>query len=164
MRAVLRLTQRGGSSALVAAMLAIALIASACSAPVAKSAATAAATAVASTGGPASAGPIAVSLKEWTIEVSAPTAKAGAVIFNTRNDGKVPHDLVIVRSDAAPNALPTTSGLVDETKVTIVGRTEQLTPGDGKRLAVDLPAGKYVLVCNVIGHYNSGQFAAFTVQ
>ena len=41
---------------------------------------------------------------------------------------------------------------------------DQLTPGDGKRLSVDLAAGKYVLICNVIGHYNSGQFAAFAVQ
>ena len=34
----------------------------------------------------------------------------------------------------------------------------------GTRLSVELSAGKYVLICNVIGHYNSGQFAAFTVQ
>ena len=109
-------------------------------------------------------GPIAVSLKEWSIELSAPTARAGALVFNARNEGKVPHDLVVVRTDLAPNALPTTSGLVDETKVTVVARTDQLTPGDGKRLSVELSAGKYVLICNVIGHYNSGQFAAFTVQ
>ena len=40
---------------------------------------------------------------------------------------------------------------------------DQLTPGDGKRLSVELSAGKYVLICNVIGHYNSGQFAAFFI-
>ena len=35
---------------------------------------------------------------------------------------------------------------------------------DGKKVTADLQKGRYVLICNVIGHYNSGQFAAFTVQ
>jgi uncharacterized cupredoxin-like copper-binding protein len=76
----------------------------------------------------------------------------------------VPHNLVVVRSDLAPDRLPTASGIVDERRVTFVGRTEELVPGSGARLSVTLAAGKYVLICNVIGHYNSGQFAAFTVE
>ena len=122
--------------------LIVILILAACAAP----AKTAATTSTAASSGAAAAGsttatasgPIAVSLKEWSIELSAPTARAGALVFNARNEGKVPHDLVVVRTDLAPNALPTTSGLVDETKVTVVARTDQLTPGDGKRLSVEL--------------------------
>ena len=139
------------------------LLVAACTAPTSTApAVSASATATAPTG--AAAGPVTATLKEWAIEVSAPAAKAGTVVFNVRNEGKVPHDLVVVRTDLAPAALPTLSGLLDETKVAVVGRTDRLTPGDGKRLSVDLAAGTYVLVCNVIGHYNSGQFAAFSVQ
>lgn len=128
---------------------------------------TAAGPAATATGTPASAaasGPIGVTLREWAIDLTAPSAKAGALTFNTRNEGKVPHDLVVVRSDLAPDRLPTASGIVDEKQVTIVARTEQLTPGDSGRLNVTLTKGKYVLICNVIGHYNSGQFAPFTVE
>lgn len=112
----------------------------------------------------ANAGPIGVSLKEWRIDLTAPSTKAGTVKFAVRNDGNVPHDLVIVKSEFAANRLPTASGLVDESKVTIVARTAPLTPGDGKELAIELPKGAYALICNVIGHYNSGQFAAFTAD
>ena len=122
------------------------------SAPAAKNAASAA------------GGPIGVSLDEWTIDLTAPSARAGTVKFVARNDGTVPHDLVVVKSDLAANRLPTASGLVDESKVTIVGRTTPLTPADGKEISVELAKGTYSLICNVIGHYNSGQFVAFTVE
>ena len=112
----------------------------------------------------AAGGPVGVSLNEWTIELTAPAANAGTVTFVVRNEGKVPHDLVVVKSDFAAGRLPTASGLVDESKVTIVGRTAELTPGDGKAISVALSEGTYALICNVIGHYNSGQFAAFTVE
>ncbi|MEI7924822.1 MAG: sulfocyanin-like copper-binding protein [Chloroflexota bacterium] len=153
-----------GRRRLTAALATIALLlAAACAAPN-STAPTSSAPVASTTSTTPAAGPVTATLKEWAIEVSAPTAKAGTVVFNVRNEGKVPHDLVVIRTDLAPGALPTASGLIEETKLSIVGRTEQLTPGDGKRLTVELPAGKYVLVCNVIGHYNSGQFAALTVQ
>ena len=44
--------------------------------------------------------------------------------------------MVVARGDFAPDRLPTVSGLVDESRVTILGRTEPLTPGDGRTLAV----------------------------
>ncbi len=112
---------------------------------------------------PAGAGPVGASLKEWTIGLTAPSAKAGSVQFSVRNEGTVPHDLVIVKTDLPANRLPTAGGKVDESQVTVVGRTGQLTPGEGTSVSADLAAGAYVLFCSVIGHYNSGQYAAFAV-
>ena len=153
-----------GRRRVTAALATIALLlAAACAAPNSTAPASSAPVASIASTTPAG-GAVTATLKEWAIEVRAPATKAGTVVFNVRNEGKVPHDLVVIRTDLAPGALPTASGLIEETKLSIVGRTEQLTPGDGKRLSVDLAAGKYVLVCNVIGHYNSGQFAALTIQ
>ena len=114
--------------------------------------------------GAAAGGPVSVSLVEWKIDLSARAVPAGSTVFNVRNDGKVPHDLWILKTDLQPDRLPTASGIVDTSTLTVVAKSEQLTPGDGKKLTADLPKGRYVLLCNVIGHYNSGQFAAFTVE
>ena len=108
--------------------------------------------------------PIQVSLKEWAISLSVTAARAGRTAFSVRNDGTVPHDLVLLRTDIEANRLPTSGGRVDERQVEVVGRTAQLTPGSGAEVSLDLGTGNYVFICNVIGHYNSGQFAAFTVQ
>ena len=107
---------------------------------------------------------VAVTLKDFGVAATPASAPTGHVTFVVQNTGVTPHELVVVKSDLAANRLPTASGLVDESKVTIVGRTALLTPGDGKEFSVELPKGTYSLICNVIGHYNSGQFVAFTVK
>lgn len=37
-------------------------------------------------------------------------------------------------------------------------------PNVSKKLTLDLQAGKYVLICNIPGHYQKGIHTAFTVQ
>ena len=109
-----------------------------------------------------------MSLDEWSIPLTAARAKAGTVRFTVRNEGAVAHDLVVVQvpvgGEFAANRLPTVSGIVDESRVTIVGRTAPLTPGEGKEISIAVTRGACGLICNVIGHYNSGQFVAFTVE
>lgn len=114
-------------------------------------------------GGAPLAEPVEVSLVEWSIEAPE-TIAAGTVTFRVRNGGRVPHDLIVVRSNAAPRSLPTVSGKLDEASLDIVARTAEITPGSGEELRLTLAPGRYVLACNVIGHYNSGQAAGVTVR
>ena len=109
-------------------------------------------------------GPVVARLTEWLVVATPSAAKAGTVAFRVRNEGALPHDFVVIRSDLAANRLPTAGGIVDEQQVTVVKKGRPLTPGDSEEISVDLPKGRYVLICNVIGHYNSGQFAAFSVE
>ena len=56
---------------------------------------------------------------------------------------------------------------VDETgSGTIIGKIEQDELGSGKSASAtfDLSPGKYVLICNLGGHYRNGMFAGFTVN
>lgn len=113
---------------------------------------------------PTPTGPMTVSLREWAIDVSTPVTKAGIVKLAIRNDGSVPHDLVVVKSDLAPNRLPTASGRVELSQVTTVTQTALLPPGDRAEASFTVERGRYIVLCNVIGHYNSGQFTSFTVE
>ena len=51
-------------------------------------------------------------------------------------------------------------------KAVEVGRLGKVVvkPGRSGGLALPLKAGKYVLICNVAGHYQAGQRVAFVVK
>ncbi|MDA1061541.1 MAG: hypothetical protein O2895_01285 [Chloroflexi bacterium] len=109
-------------------------------------------------------GQLAVLLKEWALEPAAPSLEAGSVTFATTNDGGVPHELVVFRTDLDVEVLPTSSGQVDETQVEVLGRTAQLLAGESEDLVAELTPGSYALVCNIAGHYDLGMRVAFRVE
>jgi hypothetical protein len=109
-------------------------------------------------------GGIEVVLDEFTIVPGQPSAPAGSVTFDVQNDGAVAHELTVIKSDLAPDALPTAAAKVDEAAVDVAGTTPDVPSEGSEDLTVTLDAGKYVLVCQVPGHYGAGMRAAFTVQ
>ncbi len=117
-----------------------------------------------SSGGAASGGPVNVTLSEWSVKPSATSAKAGSVSFAVTNKGTTPHEFVVVKTDLAGDKLPQGAGIVDEKQVTVIGRTASIDAGKSETKAVDLQAGKYVLICNLPAHYGQGMQIAFTVQ
>lgn len=107
---------------------------------------------------------IAVSLGEFSITSAIAETEAGSVTFSVANDGAVDHELVVIRSDAAPDGLPTAAGRADEAQFEVVGRTDTFAGGQTRDATFDLAAGSYLLICNLPGHYQLGMTAAFTVQ
>ncbi len=107
---------------------------------------------------------IVVSLGEFNITPAIDQTEAGSVTFAVANDGAVDHEFVVVRSDAAPDGLPTAAGRADEAQMEVVGRTETFAGGQTRDATFDLAAGSYLLICNLPGHYQLGMTAAFTVQ
>ena len=107
-----------------------------------------------------------VSLSEFMVEPSVDSVPAGTVTFNVSSDGAIFHNLKVVATDLAPDALPLddTGFAVDEEQVTIVGSTADLEAGEAEELTVELEAGSYVLICNVPTHYDVGMTVAFTVE
>jgi uncharacterized cupredoxin-like copper-binding protein len=110
---------------------------------------------------PATPGKVSVSLKEFRVNSTATQAPAGRVTFNVRNNGTVPHELVVLRTDKPAGSL-LSGARADETGN--VGETGDLAPGAGKSVVVKLKAGHYALVCNLPGHYRAGQHIDFTVK
>lgn len=103
---------------------------------------------------------VSVVLKEWTLKASAQRVPAGKVTFVVRNAGKMKHEFVVIRTNAAPNALPMKGAQAREAGAK---RIEAFGPGGTKRLTLTLAPGKYVLICNMPGHYKAGQRLAFVV-
>ena len=105
---------------------------------------------------------IKVVLKEWTLTPSTTTVPAGAVTFVVRNSGGIPHELVVVKTSRHHHALPMKGSQAVETGD--VGEIEEILPGKTKRVTIKLKPGKYVLLCNLEGHYRAGQYASLTVR
>jgi uncharacterized cupredoxin-like copper-binding protein len=101
-----------------------------------------------------------VQLKEFKVLASPLKGYGGYVSFSVKNTGGIPHELVILKTKTAPAKLPVKGGKAVETGR--VGRVGPLKPGTSKRLNLALKAGKYVLLCNLPGHYQAGQRIGFT--
>lgn len=108
---------------------------------------------------------VSADLSEYKIGLSVTTVTAATTSFRVRNAGKLIHELLVVKTDLAPDQLPLdAAGNVDEAKVTFVGKQEDIDPGDTRDLTLNLAPGKYVLICNQPGHYKAGMRLAFTVR
>jgi uncharacterized cupredoxin-like copper-binding protein len=162
---VSRSTVRRGVTLAAAAMLIVA-----CSSGTASPAAsTRPSTGAPSSGAAGSGGPsVTASLSEFKIELGSASAAAGSVTFKITNAGKTVHEFVVFKTDLAADKLPLAADgtEVDETGtgITLVDEAEDIAIGASPSLSVSLPAGKYVLICNLPAHYTSGMRAAFTTQ
>lgn len=126
---------------------------------------------------------VTVTLGEWLVEPDPDSAPAGEITFTADNEGTIEHELVIIKTDLAPDALPTNEdGTVNEDAegLEVIDEIEEFEAGRSESLTVTLEPGKYVLICNIcnIGpsseeeaghmeheaHYKEGMHAAFTVE
>jgi uncharacterized cupredoxin-like copper-binding protein len=113
----------------------------------------------------AGGGTLTVDLGDFTLKASSATAKAGKLDITVKNAGTTPHELVVLRTDAEPASLTKDStARVEEAKYAPAGKTKLLDGGGSEKLEVSLVTGKYVLICNISGHYDLGMRAALTVN
>ena len=92
--------------------------------------------------------------------------KAGEVTFNVKNDSKdTVHEMIVMYLAEPGKPLPylEAENRVDEDKAGDKGEVSELDPGKSGSLTVELKAGKYLLICNVPGHYASGMVVPLTV-
>lgn len=113
--------------------------------------------------GEAAAATIKATLSEFAIELSTSSVQAGSVTFEATNAGTIGHELVIVQSEAAVDALPQENGKVIEDDVTVVDEIEEFAAGKTESKTVELAAGTYYLICNIPGHYAQGMYATLNV-
>ena len=111
---------------------------------------------------------IQVTATEMKFELSQSTVPAGPVEFVVTNKGKMPHEMEVVKTDLTVDKLPVTSdGRLDTDKAgKEIGEIEEddLKSGTTKTLKVNLTPGKYLIVCNLPGHFKAGMRTYLTVQ
>lgn len=105
------------------------------------------------------------SLKEWTVETDATTAKAGEVVFTITNDGTVGHEFLVVKTDIAPGAIPLDGDHFAEPTdgLEVIDEIGEFAKGTTETLTLNLDPGTYQLVCNLPDHYSAGMYMTFTV-
>ena len=114
---------------------------------------------------PEGATPVYVTLSEWNVNIRPSAIPAGQVYFLVQNIGPVdPHELVVIRSDAALDGLPRVEGKVPEDQVDFISEVEEFAPGTAASGVMNLTPGRYLLICNITeieegeleSHYEEG--------
>jgi len=107
---------------------------------------------------------VTVDLKEYAVTLSVASIKAGTIKFGIRNNGTMVHDFDIYKTDLPLDKLPVDGG---SAKVKMDGLVKQMINISANRsttITADLTAGRYVIICNVAGHYQLGMRAELQVN
>ena len=116
---------------------------------------------------------VAVTFTDGTLTLDTDTVPAGTIHFNISNEGEFPHTLIIIKTDLAPDELPTNAqGQYDPAGSSggevIYSQTPGISAGSMDLLGDDLDPGNYALISNVVNDgvadYESGMYTAFTVE
>jgi uncharacterized cupredoxin-like copper-binding protein len=112
--------------------------------------------------------PVNVLLEDFKVRQDAAVVPAGTVSFRIRNQGPTTHEVIVVRTDRAPDKLPLQrDGLTvneDAPGIDLLDEVEGLDIDDRQTLVLRLAPGHYVLYCNLEGHYLGGMHATLTVR
>lgn len=106
-------------------------------------------------------GTVNVALTEMKVVPTPKVAKAGSVTFDVKNNGQLPHEMVVIKTDKPAGSLGSGT-TVPETGS--IGETGDIAAGQSKTLSLKMGAGHYALICNIAGHYAAGMYADFNVS
>ncbi len=93
--------------------------------------------------------------------------KAGPVTFEVKNNSeKTIHEMLVlpIKNTTTPLPYIKDENRLDEDKTNSLGEVSELDPGKSGTLTLTIKPGKYLLVCNVPGHYAAGMWTLLTVS
>lgn len=112
-------------------------------------------------------------LDEWAVKPQRTRARPGTVTFVVRNEGEFTHGFVVIRTDIEKDELrrrTNSEGVevgVDESDLDVVGRIDEIAPGETKELLVEVTEGQYLILDNTFdgeSHYLNGMYNEFEVN
>lgn len=110
-----------------------------------------------------------VDLSKATMGITATpvTVPAGDVTFDVTNTSKdMVHEMLVLYLADPTKPLPyiADDDRVDEENANDKGEVSELDPGKSGSLTLTLDPGKYLLICNVPGHYSGGMWTEIDVK
>ena len=105
-----------------------------------------------------------VDISDFKLVTDHPTIAAGHVVVGIRNHASMLHELVVIKTDLAPDQLPVDGATAKAKEDGKVGELLNIAGGASRKLVLELTPGKYVLICNVAGHYQLGMRVGLEVQ
>jgi uncharacterized cupredoxin-like copper-binding protein len=108
---------------------------------------------------------VAVTERDFHIGAPAEVA-AGLADLSVHNTGPDSHELIVVREGGSRVPMRADGITVDEDtlKPVTVGTLEPADPGARRHLLVRLKPGRYVLFCNMAGHFRGGMHTDLVVR
>ena len=110
--------------------------------------------------------PTLLRITEQDFRIAAPKRSAsGDLLLSVQNRGPDAHELIVVRESGSRLPLRRDGSTVSEEKLDPVtaGVLEPGQPGSNRKLRLHLPPGRYVLFCNMSGHYLGGMHTELVV-
>jgi uncharacterized cupredoxin-like copper-binding protein len=109
---------------------------------------------------------IDVTERDFRISVSPRVVQPGSVVFRATNRGPDAHELIIARVRDAKLPLRSDGLTVSEEKLekATVGVLEPGDPNTVREIRAKLRPGRYVLFCNMSGHFMGGMRADLVVR
>lgn len=104
---------------------------------------------------------VAVQVDEFSVFPQTQGAPAGKVRFVVTNIGTLKHEFVVLKTDKPAGNLLKGNEANESGNVGEIGG---VNPGNARVLVLNLKRGHYALICNLPGHYKTGQFADFYVR
>jgi uncharacterized cupredoxin-like copper-binding protein len=107
---------------------------------------------------------LAVTMKDYKVELNVDNVKAGTVKIGVKNAGGMEHSFELIKSDLPFDKLPLDTGAAKAKEDGLVKQVKSIGVGKVATLTAELAAGNYVVICNVAGHYQLGMRIALKVQ
>lgn len=108
-----------------------------------------------------------MSKAKMAITANPKAAARGDVRFNVTNlASNLVHEVIIasITDDAQMLAYDESRNKVDEETVRALGSVKELDPNKSASITLNLKPGKYLLYCNIAGHYMAGMWTVVEVK
>ena len=107
---------------------------------------------------------VIVEMTDYRVTVNVASVKAGSTKIGVRNLASQMHSFEVLKTDLPHDKLPIDGVSAKAKEDGKVGGIESIAPGGSASVTLDLAPGKYVLICNVAGHYQLGMHVSFPVD
>ena len=107
-----------------------------------------------------------VTISDGSMQVDQSSVPAGPVTFQVFAKDEV-HEINVLKTQLDPKSLPigTEPGVVDEDAVgDKAGELEDVPPDMPQADTFDMTPGRFVIICNLAGHYANGEVATLVVK
>ncbi len=107
-----------------------------------------------------------VKLHSFELVADKLTIPAGSVTFKAINTDVVTHEMLVIPVADATMELPydRTIARLSEDALVSLGEVPEIEAHTKGEVTLDLTPGTYILLCNLVGHYQAGMHTVLTVE
>jgi uncharacterized cupredoxin-like copper-binding protein len=107
---------------------------------------------------------VQVRMVDFGITTDPSTVAPGAIDLAIVNDGDLVHEVEVFGGVDDEQPLDVSDSIADTRGLDLIDEVEDVLPSSTARLALDLPPGTYLVICNLPGHYEQGMSTYLTVD